>query len=43
LIEVFRNFEHAQWMGKNGRATAAYGFSWDLIAGQTEGIYRELM
>ena len=39
---VFGNFEHARWMGSRGRVKAAYGFSWDVIAGQTEGIYREL-
>lgn len=43
VTEVFRNFAHAQWMGEKGRATAAFGFSWDLVAGQTEGIYHELM
>ena len=43
VTEIFRNFKHAQWMGEQGRATAAFGFSWDLVAGQTEGIYRELM
>jgi glycosyltransferase involved in cell wall biosynthesis len=39
---VFGNFEHARWMGSRGRVKAAYGFSWDVIAGQTEGIYGEL-
>jgi len=39
---VFGNFEHARWMGSRGRVKAAYGFSWDVIADQTEGIYREL-
>ncbi|MCH7814213.1 MAG: glycosyltransferase family 4 protein [Planctomycetes bacterium] len=42
INEVFGNFEHARWMGERGRVKAAYGFSWDIIAGQTEGIYREL-
>jgi len=41
--EMLRNFAHARWMGEQGRTTAAYGFSWDVIAGQTEGVYRELM
>lgn len=40
--EVFSNFEHARWMGGQGRVKAAYGFSWDVIASQTEGIYHEL-
>ena len=43
ITEVFNNFAHAQWMGEQGRVTAAYGFSWDIIAGQTEGIYGELV
>ena len=41
--EVFRNFAHAKWMGEQGRVTAAYGFSWDTIAKQTEGVYGELL
>jgi len=41
--EVFSNFDHARWMGDQGRAKAAFGFSWDRIAEQTEGIYRELV
>ena len=43
ITETFANFAHAKWMGEQGRVKAAYGFSWDVIAGQTEGIYRELM
>ncbi|MCE5326771.1 MAG: glycosyltransferase family 4 protein [Planctomycetaceae bacterium] len=41
--EAFGNFAHARWMGERGRVKAAFGFNWDLIAGQTEGIYRELV
>jgi len=40
---IFGNFAHARWMGERGRVKAAYGFSWDVIASQTEGIYRELL
>lgn len=43
ITNIFGNFEHARWMGDRGRVKAAYGFSWDAIAGQTEGIYGELM
>jgi glycosyltransferase involved in cell wall biosynthesis len=43
INEVFKNFAHSQWMGEQGRVTAAYGFSWDNIAAQTEGVYRELV
>jgi len=42
INEIFHNFEHARWMGQNGRAKAAFGFSWDIIAERTENIYREL-
>ncbi|OHB74586.1 MAG: glycosyl transferase [Planctomycetes bacterium RBG_16_55_9] len=42
LKEIFSNFPHARWMGERGRVKAAYGFSWDVAAAQTEGIYREL-
>jgi glycosyltransferase involved in cell wall biosynthesis len=40
---IFGNFEHARWMGERGRVKAAYGFSWEMMAGQSEGIYRELV
>ena len=40
---VFKNFEHARWMGERGRVKAAFGFSWDKIADQTEGVYREVL
>jgi glycosyltransferase involved in cell wall biosynthesis len=43
ITEIFRDFLHARWMGERGRVKAAYGFNWDVIAGQTEGIYRELL
>ena len=41
--ETFANFDHARWMGQNGRVKAAYGFSWDTIAAHTEGVYREIL
>ncbi len=43
VCEIFNNFDHARWMGERGRVKAAYGFSWDVIAAQTEGVYRELV
>jgi len=43
INQTFGNFDHARWMGEQGRVKAAYGFSWDVIAGNTEGIYRELV
>jgi glycosyltransferase involved in cell wall biosynthesis len=42
ISQIFGNFDHARWMGQNGRVKAAYGFSWDTIAVRTENIYREL-
>ena len=42
IREVFSNFAHARWMGERGRVKAAFSFSWETIAAQTEGIYREL-
>lgn len=43
LNQVFADFDHARWMGSRGRVKAAYGFSWDVIAQQTEGVYGELV
>ncbi|MEJ2701125.1 MAG: glycosyltransferase family 4 protein [Sedimentisphaerales bacterium] len=43
LKEIFSNFLHARWMGERGRVKAAYGFTWDIAAAQTEGIYGELV
>lgn len=40
---LFGDFEKARQMGERGRVNAAYGHSWDVVAGQTEGIYRELL
>ncbi|MCH8840784.1 MAG: glycosyltransferase family 1 protein, partial [Planctomycetes bacterium] len=40
---IFGHFEHARWMGSRGRVKAAYGFSWDAIARQTEAVYEELV
>ncbi|MEZ6120007.1 MAG: glycosyltransferase family 4 protein [Pirellulaceae bacterium] len=37
---IFGDFEHARWMGTRGRVKAAYGFSWDAFAEQTENVYR---
>jgi len=43
ISRIFSDFKHAQWMGEQGRAKAAFGFSWDVIAGKTEGVYQELL
>jgi len=36
---IFANFEHARWMGKNGRAEVEARFTWDKIADQTLAVY----
>lgn len=36
---IFSNFEHARWMGKNGRDAVEKSFSWDTIADNTLGVY----
>jgi len=39
--EIFKNFDNAKEMGKKGRTKAAFSFSWDTIAEQTEKCYRD--
>ena len=36
---LFADFEHARWMGANGRKAVETAFSWDIIAGHTYGVY----
>jgi glycosyltransferase involved in cell wall biosynthesis len=36
---VFRDFDHARWMGQNGRRTVETSFSWDSIADKTLNAY----
>ncbi|MBF0483511.1 MAG: glycosyltransferase family 4 protein [Candidatus Omnitrophica bacterium] len=36
---TFEDFEHAKWMGRNGRIAAESVFSWDTIAEETLAIY----
>ncbi len=43
VTSIFSNFAHARWMGERGRVKAAYGFSWDNIAAQTESVYHEIL
>ena len=40
LGSLFANFEHGQWMGKNGRVAVEKDFSWDVIADHTLGVYK---
>ncbi len=37
---LFRDFEAARWMGRNGRLAAETDFSWDRIADQTLSVYQ---
>ena len=43
INEMISNFGRARWMGERGRVKAAFSFSWDVIAAQTEGVYREVL
>lgn len=36
---LFNNFDHARWMGQNGRTAAESVFSWDTIADETLAVY----
>jgi glycosyltransferase involved in cell wall biosynthesis len=40
LGTLFANFEHARWMGQNGRFAVEKNYSWDLIAGHTLDLYK---
>jgi len=39
---LFANFDHARWMGSEGRAKAADDFSWNRIAEKTNEVYDEM-
>lgn len=39
LGTLFANFDHARWMGQNGRAAVEKNYSWDLIAEHTLDVY----
>lgn len=43
ICTAFSNFEHARYMGDRGRVKAAFQFSWDNIAENTNNIYDELL
>ncbi len=36
---LFKDFDHARWMGHNGRMTVETSFSWDVIANETLHVY----
>ena len=39
---IFRDFEAARWMGRNGRQAAETVFTWGRIAEQTVGVYSSI-
>jgi glycosyltransferase involved in cell wall biosynthesis len=39
LGTVMADWDHARWLGENGRRTVEARFSWDLIADYTLGVY----
>jgi|GEM_PF-76141 len=39
LGTLFGNFDHARWMGSNGRRMVEEQFTWDRIAAQTLDVY----
>lgn len=36
---LFTDFDHARWMGRNGRVAVETAFSWDVIADQVLSVY----
>jgi glycosyltransferase involved in cell wall biosynthesis len=40
LGTLLADHNRCRWMGRNGRAAVDAAFSWDIIAEQTEGVYR---
>ncbi len=36
---LFADFEHARWMGRNGRVAVETAFSWDVIAEEALAVY----
>lgn len=42
ICKAFANFAHARYMGDRGRVKAAFQFSWDNIAENTNNVYDEL-
>jgi hypothetical protein len=39
LVRIFSDFDHARWMGANGRRTVEQRFTWDMIADQVIPVY----
>lgn len=43
ICNAFANFAHMRYMGQRGRVKAAYQFSWDKIAEDTNNVYDDLL
>jgi glycosyltransferase involved in cell wall biosynthesis len=43
IKRIFSDFEHARWMGKNGRKAAETAFSWDRMAKEMLKVYEEVL
>lgn len=42
ICNAFANFEHSRYMGDRGRVKAAFQFSWNSIAENTNNVYDDL-
>ncbi|MBI4321079.1 MAG: glycosyltransferase family 4 protein [Chloroflexi bacterium] len=43
LKAIMGNYEHARWMGRNGRCAAETAFHWDGIGDQVVQVYHEIL
>lgn len=43
ICKAFNNFPHLRYMGERGRVKAAFQFSWDNIASNTNDVYEEVI
>lgn len=43
ITAAFSNFKHMKYMGERGRVKAAFQFSWNRIASDTEEVYGKLL
>jgi len=43
IKRIFSDFEHARWMGRNGRFAVENEFNWDKCAERTLNVYKELV
>ena len=43
IKRIFSDFDHARWMGENGRYAAEKAFNWDNVASKMLSVYQELV